>query len=111
MDQDDKDIIRIGVNIGGTKTSISLDGRMFFYLTKKIGDDMSARGWVRETIVRLEREWANAAENVRPGERVRANTGLSRAIQREVLDELMRDIHFSHNPSPTPNGPEQVGLS
>lgn len=87
MDQE-RDIVRVSVTIGGIKTSVSMDGRMFYFLGLKFGGEEDARVWVRNTLARLESEWAEAASKADVGDRIRANTGLSRAIQREAIEEL-----------------------
>lgn len=94
MQDDDRDIVRVAITIGGVKSTISMDGRLSYYLGQKLGGDDKVRGWVRETVTRLEREWAAKAAEATTGERVRANTGLSRAIQREALDEVMSGVVF-----------------
>lgn len=91
---DDRDLVRVGVTIGGVKSSISMDGRLAHYLGIHLGGDDRVRGWVRETTQKLEKQWNDAASQAGVGERVRINTGLSRAIQREALDTLFSALPF-----------------
>lgn len=89
---DDDEIIRLMVVFKGKKTSISMDATLAYYLGLNNGGIDSVRAWAKATVVRLEREWNDLAVNLAPGERVRAKTGLSRAIQREGLILLMEGL-------------------
>jgi hypothetical protein len=84
------EIIRIAVSIDNKKTSVSFDSVFIAYLSERLGGLDAVRGWVKETAVRLEREWQDKAVKTTIGGRVRAATGLSRAIQREALHLLMK---------------------
>jgi len=95
VNEDDRDIFRVAIMKNGVKSSISMDGQFAHYLQLKLGSEDRVRSWVRETATRLEREWSEAAVSAEAGQRVRANTGLSRAIQREALDELLRGVSFT----------------
>lgn len=92
---DDKDIFRCGIVIGGVSTTVSMDGRFAFYLAKKLGSKERVKEWIRASVRHLELEWSNSSSesgNIK----VRANTGLSRAIQREALDYLLGDLQWNH---------------
>ena len=91
----DSDLVLFSVQVGGVRTSVSMDGRMVHYLDKKMGGRDKVSAWVKGTAIRLDEEWREAAQGAAVGVRIRANTGMSRAIQREALDELMRgvDLH------------------
>lgn len=106
--KDNQDLVRVAIVIGGVKSSVSMDGRLFHYMTLKLGDKDQVRNWVRDTVRRLEREWGENAERIAYGDQVRANTGISRAVQREVIDELMRDVVFA--PPPREAGFENAGV-
>lgn len=85
----DDDLVRIAVVVGSTKTSISLDGLLATYLSERLGGIEGVRVWAKETVAALEKEWAAKAVGQAVGSRVRAKTGLSRAVQREAFRMLI----------------------
>lgn len=87
--KDKKDFFRCAVNFNGSRTTISLDGLLVEYLAEKLGGEDRVRGWAKETVVRLESEWAEAARNLPAGTRFKESTGLSRAVAREAFKELL----------------------
>lgn len=108
MAEEDRDIFRVAVMKNGVKSSISMDGRFAYHLRRKFGSDEGVRNWVRDTVIRLESTWSAAAAQTGFGQRVRAETGFSRAIQREALEELLQGVEFSPLPG-DPSSTERLG--
>ena len=89
-EKSDDHFVRIAIRSRGVRTSISLDGLLADYLTQKLGSTERLRGWVQETIENIERKDDEAAQFAPIGARLRAKTGLSRAIQREIFRVLFK---------------------
>ncbi len=85
----DDEIVRIAVLFENKKTSISLDGMLANYMVRRLGDIDALRLWAKSTVAHLETTWNQQAAHTAAGDSVKANMGLSRAVQREAFRLLL----------------------
>jgi hypothetical protein len=87
---EDKGLVLVSVVLDGRKASISLDDRLFMYLSARLGSDERAVRWLRAETQYQDR--TRQASGVK--------SGLSRLVQRRSLDVLIGGEPFGHGFDP-----------
>lgn len=88
-DDDNDGIVRVRVKRDGHRTSVSLDVMFYEAGSLLLGSNKAFEGWLQDQVTALDISWCNRAVNAKVGERVRPNAGLSRLIQRRVLQMVI----------------------
>lgn len=89
MDTSEEELVRIKIQRGGYRSSVSMDLFLASVLTEKLGGEAEFKTWVQTTADDLERAWQEKALKTATGGRVRAKSGLSRLIQREAIRRVL----------------------
>ena len=95
-----EEIIRVKVlREGKYRTTVSFDKLLVEFAVDAINGDLASFGkWLQERLEALEHEWANKAQESAVGEKVHADAGLSRLLQREVLKMIVEKARCQVEP-------------
>jgi hypothetical protein len=88
-DDNNDGIVRVRVKRDGIRTSVSLDVMFYVAGSLLIGGDKKFESWLQDQVTALDVSWANRAMSSKLGDRVRPNAGLSRLIQRRILQMVI----------------------
>lgn len=86
METSEEEIVRIKIQRGSYRSSVSMDLFLASALAERLGGDAEFKAWVQTTADNLERSWQEKASNgAAIGQRIRAKSSLSRMVQREAI--------------------------
>ena len=90
-------IVRVKIRRDGQRTSVSLDETFHRAGVMLLGSTRLFEGWIQDQVNILDIRWAERGAAASIGDQVKPKAGLSRLIQRRLLQLIIQNIQTSNS--------------